>query len=98
MIIKEEGYSPVECDEPLPCPFCGGNAKLKQLAHITRFETTGKGRSRRCTEVKRCIVASNHERTGDTFWFACDNCKCTTGSHKDNAQEAVAAWNMRISA
>ena len=28
MIIKKEGYSPVECDEPLPCPFCGGVPEL----------------------------------------------------------------------
>jgi hypothetical protein len=97
MIIKEEGYLPVECDEPLPCPFCGGDAKLVQLAHITRFETTGKGRSRKCKEVRICILASNYERTGDTFWFKCANCKCTTGSHKDTAQEAAESWNLRTS-
>lgn len=98
MIFKKEGYTPVECDEPLPCPFCGSDAELLQLAHITRFETTGKGRSRKCKEVKVCIVASNRELNGDTFWFKCVNCKCTTGSHKDNAQDAVLVWNTRTNA
>lgn len=97
MIIKKEGYSPVECDEPLPCPFCGGNAELMQLAHTTRYETTGRGRSRQCKAVKICIISSNQELTSDTFWFKCTNCKCTTGSHKNTAQEAAAAWNTRTS-
>ena len=94
MIIKKEGYSPVECDEPLPCPFCGGKAELAQLAHVTRYERKG----RKVVPVRVCIVASTATLTSDTFWFKCTNCKCATGNNKNTAQEAVAAWNTRTSA
>lgn len=94
MIIKEEGYSPVECDEPLPCPFCGGKAKLVQLSHTIRYQKQG----RKSVPVRICVLASNYELTGDTFWFKCTDCACTTGNHKDTAQEAATAWNMRTSA
>ena len=94
MIIKKEGYSPVECDKPLPCPFCGGDAELMQLAHETRVERVG----RKSKTVKVCVLAANYELTSDTFWFKCTNCKCTTGNHKATAQEAAETWSTRTSA
>ena len=92
--IEQDGYTPVSCEEPLPCPFCGGKAELMQLAHTTRSERIG--RSKRFKTVKVCILASTRTLTADTFWFKCAECGCTTGPHHDNAMGASLAWNRRI--
>lgn len=91
--IKQDGYTAVKCDKPLPCPFCGAEPKLTQLAHHMRSERIG--RSRRLRQVKVCILASTSTLTADTFWFKCPGCGCTTGEHKDNAMDASKAWNRR---
>lgn len=82
VVIQEDGYEPVECDIPLPCPFCGSKPKLAQLAH--RY---GK---------KYCIIASTRTLRADTFWFKCRKCGTTTGRHEGNAQSAVENWNKRV--
>ena len=92
--IARDGYTPVKCDKPLPCPFCGTEPKLAQLAHHMRSERIG--RSRRFRQVKVCILASTSTLTADTFWFKCPECDCTTGGHKDTAREASKAWNRRV--
>lgn len=94
MLIVKEGYEPVECDEPLPCPFCGTTPQLAQLAHITRWERIG--RSRKSRQVRICLVASTSTLKGDTFWFKCEACGCTSGGHHNSAQAAAQAWNTRI--
>jgi len=87
MIIKQEGYADVECDEPKPCPFCGAAVELKQLAHANRYGKNG---------VERvCIVASTRSLKADTFWFKCSECSATTGYHQGTAQAAVEIWNRR---
>lgn len=80
MKIERKGYTSVECDCPLPCPFCGSEAELAQLAHATSGA---------------CIVASSEVLAADTFWFRCTSCKATTGRHQTTAQDAVSAWNRR---
>ena len=92
--VEQEGYTPVKCERPLPCPFCGAEPKLSQLSHVTRSERIG--RSNRLRQVKVCIVASTKTLTADTFWFKCEDCGCTTGPHHDNAMNASRAWNCRI--
>ena len=89
--IKEKGYKDVECDTPLPCPFCGGDALLCQLAHRTTSRRVG----RKFETVKICIIASNNNLEADTFWFKCPACNCTSGGHHDTAQKAAEAWNTR---
>ena len=91
--IEEEGYSPVQCDAPLPCPFCGAEPELAQLAHDIRSERIG--RSRKYRQVRVCIVASTRTLAADTFWFKCPNCNATTCGHHNTAQKAAEAWNMR---
>lgn len=91
--IQEPGYAAVECDPPLPCPFCGATPRLVQLAHVTQYERTG--RSRKTRAVKVAIIASSRTLTADTFWFTCDTCQCTSGGHHDTAQAAAEAWNRR---
>ena len=92
-IIAKDGYSPVECDAPLACPFCGREPELAQLAHVTRSERIG--RSRKYKLVRVCIFASTSTLTADTFWFKCPKCGCTSGGHHASAQSAVDAWNIR---
>lgn len=92
MIIQTEQYEPVECDAPLPCPFCGSQPMLAQLAHITTW--TGPRRARR--EVKVAIVSSTRRMKADTFWFKCEECDCRSGGHHDSAQKAAEAWNRRL--
>ncbi len=31
MIFERKGFTPVECDAPLPCPFCGADAAFHCL-------------------------------------------------------------------
>lgn len=83
VVIEQKGYAPVECDEPLPCPFCGAEAHLKQLA----YHDGPRGRT--------LIVSSSRQLAGNMFWFACMSCRATTGPHADTAQEAVEHWNRR---
>jgi len=92
--IFQEGYTPVSCKEPMPCPFCGGPAVLVQLAHRTQYERIG--RSKKFRTVKICILASSQILKADTFWFKCSDCGCTTGPHHSNALEASNAWNRRV--
>jgi hypothetical protein len=92
--IEKEGYTPVECDPPLPCPFCGSKPELAQVAHRTTWQRVG--RSRKTEQVKVCIVASSQILTADTFWFRCTECRCTTGPHAKTAQEAAESWNKRV--
>lgn len=88
MIIEQDGFEPVECSIPLPCPFCGGVAVLKQLEHVHRLNRKGK--------VERIyIVASSRIQKGNTFWFACESCNATSGGHQETAQAAVNNWNRR---
>ena len=91
MKIEKLGYAPVECDEPLPCPFCGEAAELAQLAHTTRLE--GKGRKKRY--VQTVIIASTGTIVADTFWFKCSGCKATTGGIHTTPGVAVEVWNRR---
>lgn len=93
--IQKEGYTPVMCDAPLPCPFCGSEAELAQLSHSTRSERIG--RSNKFRQVRYSIIASSQTLTADTFWFRCKECRCTSGGHHDTAQKAVEAWNRRAS-
>jgi hypothetical protein len=90
--IDKPGYEPVQCEAPLPCPFCGKTPKLAQLAHVTRQERVGKSRKYRTVRV--CIVASTSTLKSDTFWFKCE-CGCTNGGTYRTAQAAVTAWNQR---
>lgn len=91
--ITEPGYSPVICDKPLPCPFCGAEARLAQLAH--RMSSERIGRSGKFRQVRICLIASSSTLTADTFWFACSECRSTTGPHCNTAQQAVENWNKR---
>jgi len=93
VIIKQDGYTPVECDEPLPCPFCGSQPVLSQLEHYYRQERIG--RSRKYRTVRIAVIASTRIQKADTFWFACEKCGCTTGGHHETAQAAALAWNKR---
>ncbi len=89
--IKENGYTPAECDQPLPCPFCGSEPKLQQVAHHECYE--GSGRNRR--KVRIMVVSSSRELSADTFWFQCASCKCKSGGMHESAQLAAEAWNRR---
>lgn len=91
--IAKNGYAPVSCEQPLPCPFCGTEPELAQLAHTMRSERTG--RSRKYRQVKVCIIASSMTLTSDTFWFKCSKCGCVSGGHHLTAQQAAEAWNRR---
>jgi hypothetical protein len=91
--ITKEGYFPVQCDEPLPCPFCGAAAELAQVAHETRSERIGRSRKQR--QVRYAIIASTTPLAADTFWFKCPGCNATTGGHHGSAQKAAEAWNRR---
>lgn len=92
MITEEKGYAPVEHDEPLPCPFCGSQPKLQQLAH--RMSSVKRGR--KYVQERVCILASTLTLTADTFWFTCPSCKCSTGPHCTTAAEAARHWNTRL--
>jgi hypothetical protein len=92
--IEKPGYVSVECDAPLPCPFCGGAAELRQLAHTTTSRKVGK----KWETVRVCIFAASTPLSSDTFWFACCQCNATTGKHCDTAQGAVEFWNRRHAA
>jgi hypothetical protein len=91
--ITKQGYLPVQCDEPLPCPFCGTAAELAQLAHATRSERIGRSRKHRTVRV--VIIASTSTLAADTFWFKCPECNATSGGYHGSAQKAVEAWNRR---
>jgi hypothetical protein len=93
-IITKSGYTPVECDAPLPCPFCGSEPELAQMSHVTRRQRIG--RSNKYEDVKICIFASSQTLTADTFWFKCVTCGCTSGGHHSAAQDAAKAWNARV--
>jgi predicted RNA-binding Zn-ribbon protein involved in translation (DUF1610 family) len=90
---EKKGYVPVSCDEPLPCPFCGSEPELAQLAHNERFERVSRGG--RLEKVKTCILCSAATLTADTFWFLCPICGATSGKHCTTAQEAAENWNTR---
>lgn len=92
-VIAQKGYAPVECDEPLPCPFCGEHPELAQLEYVTRLERVG--RSHRMRPVRVAILASTGTLVANTFWFKCKSCGCTSGPHCGTAQEAVEHWNKR---
>jgi formate dehydrogenase maturation protein FdhE len=87
MRIEKKGYVPVECDEPLACPFCGSTPELAQLAHSTTYKNR--------KPVRCSIVFSTQTLEADTFWFKCNTCGATTGKHCDTAQEASELWNKR---
>ena len=91
LTIEKRGYMPVQCDKPLPCPFCGSEPTLSQLAHTTTSRRVGK----KWETVRICIAYSSQTLQADTFKFNCDNCKATTGRYHDTAQGAVEAWNTR---
>ena len=91
MIIEKQGYEPVECDKPLPCPFCGTTPELAQLCHVETWIREG----RKSRKVKVCVMVSTEKLKSDTFWFKCQTCGCTTGKHCSNAQDAVKNWNTR---
>ena len=91
--IEEPGYIAVTCDKPLPCPFCGGEAKFCQLAHQITSQRVGK--SKKYKQVKVCIIASSRILTGDTFWFRCSICGCILQKHHTTAQDAAIDWNRR---
>lgn len=93
VIIEQKGYSPVECDKPLPCPFCGTEPELCQLEHRDSWQRVGRGK--KMEKVRVCIISSSQILTGDTFWFKCNECRCTSGPHTKTAQEAVEFWNRR---
>jgi len=88
MIIQQDGYAPVECSIPLPCPFCGSEAVMKQLEHTYKLDRKGKPQ-------RICIVASTRTIQANTFWFSCVSCNASTGGHESNAQAAVENWNKR---
>lgn len=88
MVIHQDGYEPVECSIPLPCPFCGSAAVLKQLEHSYTLDRKGK-------RQKVCIVASTRTQKADTFWFSCESCRASSGGHETTAQAAVENWNRR---
>ena len=96
VIIDQKGYSPVQCDKPLPCPFCGTYPELCQLMHRDSWQRVGRGR--KLEKVRVCIISSSQILTGDTFWFKCPTCRCTTGGHHDTAQKAAETWNNRSAA
>lgn len=87
MIFEKEGYEPVECDKPIPCPFCGTEPELKQLAHTWTFSKRKK--------VRVTLLASSTILKSDTFWFCCPQCEAHTGPHCKDAQKAVEYWNRR---
>lgn len=91
--ITKPGYAMVQCDAPLPCPFCGGTPELEQVAHVVRWERIG--RSRKQKQVRYALIASTDTLVADTFWFVCRTCGCTTGPHEATAQRAVTHWNKR---
>ena len=93
MIIEKPGYTAVECDPPLPCPFCGSEPELAQVAHSQTSQRIG--RSRKFRTVRVALIASTRILTADTFWFKCPSCRATTGDHQHSAQGAVQAWNRR---
>ena len=89
MIITEDGYEPVEVNQSaLPCPFCGGAPVLKQVAHTWYLDKKGKSQ---CV----ALITSTSRMKGDTFWFVCESCDASTGSHQPTAQMAVEVWNRR---
>lgn len=90
MVIYQDGYEPVECSIPLPCPFCGGAAVMKQLEHTYKLDKKGKSQ-------RICIIASSRIQRGNTFWFTCESCIATSGGHQETAQAAVENWNRRWS-
>ncbi len=49
--IEHPGYAPVQCTNPLPCPFCGEIPELAQLAHVTRSERIGRSRKYRHSRI-----------------------------------------------
>lgn len=85
MIVEEKGYAPVECDEFLPCPFCGQDGKLHQVSH---YKYGGK---------RYTIMSSTRTQVADTFWVSCSRCRATTGNHQKTAQGAAELWNTRMS-
>ena len=93
MIIEAPGYIAVECDTPLPCPFCGSDAELAQVAHAETSQRIG--RSRRYRTVRVALIASTRPLKADTFWFRCSKCRASTGDHQHSAQRAVRVWNRR---
>lgn len=94
VVIEKPGYEPVECEKPLPCPFCGSIPELAQLAHTYTWQR--KGRSRKQEKVRVCILASSGTLKGDTFWFKCETCGCSSGKHHDNPRDAAISWNTQI--
>lgn len=86
--ITQDGYAPVACLEPLPCPFCGTTPELKQVAHNYKTDRRGK-------VTRIAIIASTKTLTSDTFWFQCPSCRCTSGGHHASGMAASAAWNTR---
>jgi hypothetical protein len=90
--ISQKGYVDVQCDATLPCPFCGQQPELKQVAHDMVW--TGSRKYRR--QVKMAIVSSTRTLKADTFCFRCEGCGCSSGGHHDTAQKAAEAWNRRF--
>jgi hypothetical protein len=78
--IHEDGYEPVECDPPLPCPFCGGNARLGQVKR---------------TASNFIIMASSSPIRANVFWFECAACGAKSGKHQSTPQDAANTWNRR---
>jgi len=88
VVITQDGYTPVTCLDVLPCPFCGTEPELRQVAHEYKLDKRGK-------RTSIAIIASTRTLTSDRLWFGCPGCGCTSGGHHSSGIAASAAWNTR---
>lgn len=99
--IKRPGYESVTCDKPLPCPFCGSEPELVQLAHAYRTSRRGKP-EKNCSHCinentdRRYILVQMPEVLVYIRQAPTHRCCCGKSLEHEDCGMTDQAWLMRL--